>query len=200
MKSNSFKENIKTAISVIVLTAVLIFSYYKIKEEKQFNPFTTKLNSSSGQVTLNELKENKIVLLYFGFLSCPDACPTTLSTMAAVFKELPKEKLDKISFLFVDLDPDRDTPQKLKEYASFFHPKIMPISLNPTELNLFTKYFGIAYMKVPLKSSMGYTIDHTTDVKILSPEGKLLDHIDHGTPKNLILLQLQKIISENLKQ
>jgi protein SCO1/2 len=191
------KENFKTAISVLVLVSVLTFSYFKMKREKEFDPFTLKLNSPAGTRTLGELNKNKIVLLYFGFLSCPDACPTTLSTMAAVFKELPPAKLDKISFLFVGLDPERDTLKKMGEYALFFHPKILPISLMNTELDLFTNFFGIAYLKVPLKSSMGYTIDHSTDIIVLSPDRKFLEHIDHGTPKNLILLKLNKLIDEN---
>lgn len=195
MKKN-YKEIFKTSVAVIGLVGVLLFSYLSLKKQKEFDPFNLKLNTSSGVTTLNEVKKDKIVLLYFGFLSCPDACPTTLSTMAAVFKELPPNKLDKIAFIFVDLDPERDTLVKLKEYANFFHPKIMPISLPLADLDLFTKYFGIAYMKVPLKSNMGYTIDHSTHIIVLSADGKLLEPIEHQTPKKLILMKLNKIIEE----
>jgi protein SCO1/2 len=172
---------------------VLVFSFLKNQEKKNFDPFSLKLNTSLGVKTLSELNQNKTVLLYFGFLSCPDACPTTLSTMSAVFRELSEKQLDQITFLFVDLDPDRDTLLKLKEYTAFFHPKIIPISLNKSDLNLFTEYFGIAYMKVPLKSKMGYTIDHSTNIVMLSPDGKFLDPIEHGTPKNMILMRLKRI-------
>jgi protein SCO1/2 len=199
MATMIFKGNIKTILATLVLMAILIFSYLKVKKEREFNPFTLKLNTGSMPVALNELKENKIVLLYFGFLSCPDACPTTLSSMAAVFKELPKNKLDKISFIFVDLDPERDTIQKLKEYTSFFHQKIIPVSLSLNELDLFTRFFGIAFMKVPLKSTMGYTIDHSTDIIVISPDGKLLTPIQHGAPKTLVLSLLNKLIDENFK-
>jgi protein SCO1/2 len=189
-------QKIKLAIALILLSFALTFSYIKIKHENNFNPFNQKINSSVGSATLGDLNKNKFVLLYFGFLSCPDACPTTLSTIAAVFNELPKDTLDKISFLFVDLDPERDTPEKLKNYVAFFHPKILSLSMPTSELDLFTKYFGIAYMKVPVQSKMGYTIDHSTDIIIMSPNRKFLLPIEHGTPKNLIRLRLIKMIDD----
>lgn len=193
------KDNLKTALAIAVLMSVFIFSYKKLKSEKEFNPFTLKLNSIPHSVTINELKKNKIVLLYFGFLSCPDACPTTLNTMANVFKELPPSKLDKVSFVFVDLDPERDSIEALKKYSSYFHPKIIPVSLPLEELDRFTRFFGIAFMKVPMKSNMGYTIDHSTDIVVLSPEGKFIEPIHHGTPKVAILAQLNRLIDEHVK-
>ncbi|MDO9181759.1 MAG: SCO family protein [Bacteriovorax sp.] len=193
------KDIIKTFLATFVLMAILCFSYLKIKKEKDFNPFTLKLNTGTEVITLSELKENKIILMYFGFLSCPVACPTTLSSMSAVFKELPKNKLDRISFVFVDLDPERDSIKKMKEYASYFHPKILPVSLKMNELDLFTKAFGVVFMKVPLKSAMGYTIDHSTDIIVISPKGEFLEPIPHGTPKVVILNRLNKIIDEYLK-
>lgn len=193
------KENIKTLLATIALMAILIFSYLATKKETEFNPFTLKLKTPTSLVTLNELKENKIVLLYFGFLSCPDACPTTLSKMAAVFKTLPEDRLSKISFLFVDLDPERDTLIRLQEYAAYFHPKILPVAMDLSDLNLFTKYFGIAFMKVPLKSQMGYTIDHSTHIIVLSPKGEIIDHFEHDLSTNLTRLKLNKLLNDYFK-
>jgi protein SCO1/2 len=116
--------------------------------------------------------------------------------MSAVFKEIPTANLEKISFLFVDLDPERDTLQKLTEYTKFFHPQITPVALDLTNLDHFTKFFGISYTKVRLKSALGYTIDHSTDILVLSSEGKIIERIEHATPKNQIVLRLNKIISE----
>lgn len=193
------KENIKTIIATIALTALLIFSYLATKKESEFNPFTLKLNTGSSFVTLNQLKDKKIVLMYFGFLSCPEACPTTLSKMASVFKNLSADKLDKISFVFVDLDPERDSILKLKEYANFFHPKILPVSLTLSDLNLFTKFFGIAFMKVPLKSQMGYTIDHSTHIIVLSPSGEILEPLEHDLPHYIVTAKLNKLINQYFK-
>lgn len=194
------RENIKTILATIALIAILIFSYLATKKESEFNPFTLKLKTPTSSITLNELKENKIVLLYFGFLSCPDACPTTLSKMAVVFKSLPQDKLDKVSFIFVDLDPERDTLVRLQEYASFFHPKIVPVSLALSDLNLFTKFFGIAFMKVPLKSQMGYTIDHSTHIIVLSPKGEIIDHLDHDLTTSMATTKVKKLLDDSFKE
>ena len=177
------REILKNIIYTVILISVLTFSYLKTKKESEYNPFKLK-----------ELNNNKITLLYFGFLSCPDACPTTLSKISAVFKEMSPELLSKVSFLFIDLDPERDTFLKLQNYTAFFHPKIIPISLSLEELSLFSRYFGISFLKVPLKSAMGYTIDHSTQIVVVSPDRKILKEIEHDTPKKNILLELNKLI------
>lgn len=189
-------KNLKFIASTLALMAVLIFSYLQIRGERNYNPFAQPLKTSNGVLTLSQLRsENKFIFMYFGFLSCPDVCPTTLSSMAGVFKSLPKEQLDKIEFLFIDLDPEKDTMERMVKYSSYFHPKIRPVMLNLKELDLFTRYFGVAFMKMPLKSTMGYTIDHSTDIIVVSPEGKILQPIAHGSPKVVILDQINKLFN-----
>lgn len=196
----NWKEATKNSLMAIVLMALIIIPYLMNKKEREFNPFLLKLNTDKEAVTLKEIQEkHKVVLLYFGFLSCPDVCPTTLGTMANVFKDLPKERRDQIAFVFVDLDPERDKVEDLRTYTSFFDSKTIPVSLNLKELDLFTRYFGIVFMKVPLKSEMGYTIDHSTDIVVLSSTGKLLDPIHHGSNKVVITSQLNKIFEESSK-
>lgn len=191
------KDNLKFTAATLVLMGILIFSYLQIRGERNFNPFTHPLKSASGTMNLNELKkDNKIILMYFGFLSCPDVCPTTLSSMSSVFKALPKEQLDRIEFLFIDLDPERDTMERMIKYSSYFHPKIRPVIMSLKELDQFTRFFGVVFMKIPLKSTMGYTIDHSTDIIVLSPEGKILQPIAHGSPKVVVLDQLNKIFTQ----
>lgn len=192
------KEAFKNSLMIVALMALIIIPYLMNKKERDFNPFLLKLNTGEGVVTLKQIKDNhKIVLLYFGFLSCPDVCPTTLGKMANVFKELSKERRDQIAFVFVDLDPERDKVEDLKTYTSFFDSKTIPVSLSLKELDLFTRYFGIVFMKIPLKSEMGYTIDHSTDIVVLSSEGKLLEPIQHASPKVVITSQLNKIFEES---
>lgn len=190
-------KHLKFVASTLALMGVLIFSYLQIRGERNFNPFMQPLKTSDGTITLSQIRaEKKYTLMYFGFLSCPDVCPTTLSAMAGAFKSLPKEQLDRIEFLFVDLDPEKDTMERMVKYSSYFHPKIRPVMLDLKELDLFTRYFGVAFMKMPLKSTMGYTIDHSTDIIVVSPEGKILQPIAHGSPKVVILDQINKLFNE----
>lgn len=190
-------KNLKFITTTIVLMAILIFSYLEIRGERNYNPFLQSLKTAKGSLTLSQLRaENKIILMYFGFLSCPDVCPTTLNSISAVFKSLSKEQLDRIEFIFIDLDPEKDMMERLIKYTSYFHPKIIPVIVSLKELDLFTRYFGIAFMKVPVKSKMGYTIDHSTNIVVMSPEGKILQPIVHGSPKVVILDQLNKLLNE----
>lgn len=187
----------KTILSTVALMAILIFSYLFTKKETEYNPFSLPLNTSKGVTTLSDLKKGKLTLMYFGFLTCPDACPTTLSTVGATFKEMTPAELEKINFLFVDLDPERDTLERLKEYAGYFHPKIISVSMPLKDLDPFTRFFGVVFMKVPLKNSkMGYTIDHSTGILVMNPDGKILPHIEHGTNKTVMLALLRKMLTE----
>lgn len=187
----------KTIFSTLALMFLLIFSYLYTKKQTEFNPFTLTLHTTKGEANLHELKQNKLTLMYFGFLACPDACPTTLSTVGATFKELTPKELEKINFLFVDLDPERDSLPRIKEYINYFHPAITGVSLPLKDLDSFTRYFGIVFMKVPLKNSkMGYTIDHSTGILAMSPEGKILPHIEHGTNKTVMLALIKQMLAE----
>ena len=190
------KESLKSFLAAFTLVGVLLFSYQKINSESSFDPFLTELNSQNGKVFLKDLKKDKITLLYFGFLACPDVCPTTLSTMTSLFKNLPKEKLDKINFIFVGLDQERDSLDEMKTYVSHFHPKIIPVIVPIELLESFARYFGVVFSKVPLKSQMGYTIDHSTQVVVLSPDGKILTPILHTYSKPLILSQVNQLLKD----
>jgi len=194
----NIKENLKTSLSVIVLMGLLIVPYLMTKKSRDFNPLTLKLNTGvSTHTTLNQLRENHdVILLYFGFLSCPDVCPTTLSKMANVFKDLSPERREKIALVFIDLDPERDKIEDIRNYVAYFDPKIIPVSLNTENLDLITRFFGIAFMKVPVKSEMGYTIDHSTGIVVLSKDSKVLAPISHDSPRSVVTSQLNKIFDQ----
>src|SRR5574343_1567339 len=81
------------------------------------------LQSADGPVSLHDFR-GKLVLLYFGYTFCPDICPTSLTATAAGLQQLTPEEARRVAMLFVSVDPKRDTPAHLKEYAAFFHPNI----------------------------------------------------------------------------
>lgn len=196
MKLLFSKESLKSFLAALVLVSVLFFSYQNRSKVTHFEPFLIELNSPIGNIRLEDFKKDKITFIYFGFLACPDVCPTTLSTMTSLFKNLSKEKLDKINFIFVGLDQERDSLEEMKTYVSHFHPKIIPVIVPAEMLESFARYFGVVFSKVPLKSQMGYTIDHSTQVVVLSPEGKILTPILHTYSKPLILSQVNQLLKD----
>lgn len=191
-----FNKTTKLILSTIALFVLIIYSFQLNKEQANFKPYDVVFQSPKGDISLSKFK-GKLVIMYFGFLSCPEACPTTLNRVGSVFKQLPKDELDKIEMIFIDLDPERDTLPKMSDYTSFFHPKILPFTTDMRSLRLFSRYFGVEFRKVELKSNMGYTIDHSTDMIVISPDGKLLPNIHHETDSKLLLLVIKQLIKEN---
>lgn len=189
----------KNIIAVIILVAVLSFSYFMQKSRQSFNAMTYEMQTPDGKITLEELRKNhKVILMYFGFLSCPEACPTTLGTMANAINSLPKETLDQVAFVFIDLDPERDKLPDIKNYTNYFHKKIIPVSIPLKDLDPFTEKFGIVFMKEKIESKMDYTINHSTDVIVLSQDGKILPYIEHGSPKIVITDRITKILNGDM--
>ena len=88
------------------------------------------LQSAAGPVSLKDYR-GKLVLVYFGYTFCPDICPTSLAATAEGLKQLTPEELARVAMIFVSVDPKRDTPERLKEYAEFFHPAIVGVTGTP---------------------------------------------------------------------
>ncbi len=118
------------------------------------------LQSADGPVTLADFR-GKAVLLFFGYTYCPDICPTALSTAAAGLNQLSVEELADVAVLFVSVDPKRDTPARLKEYAAFFHPAIVGVTGSPEAVAEVARRYGVFYAEQPVATAGdGYVVDH----------------------------------------
>ena len=114
-------------------------------------------------------------LLFFGFTSCPDVCPVTLSALAQVEKHLDesgrKDLLDKLKIYFVSVDPDRDSAAVVAKYVEAFSPHFTGVTGSHDALAAFAQQLNVAFMKVP-DTNGGYTIDHTGNIVIVDPKGR----------------------------
>ena len=117
--------------------------------------------TSGGTVSLQQFR-GRVVLLNFGFTSCPDICPTKLSEATLVLNELGDDA-SRLDVLFISVDPERDTPDVLSAYVSNFHPQITGLTGTPDEIARVAREFRAFYRKVPLDGG-DYTIDHSTVV------------------------------------
>jgi len=111
---------------------------------------------------------------FIGFTHCPDVCPTTLADLANAEKRW-SEKLPEASrprILFVSVDPERDPPEKALEYARYFSPDATAASGTRQALEAFARSLGMVFMTVPLEDD-DYTIDHSTQIALLDPEGRM---------------------------
>jgi protein SCO1/2 len=114
-----------------------------------------------------------------------------LKTMMERLKD--NEKKD-IQIVFISVDPDRDTPQKLADYTKYFHPKILGITGTKAELDQVVKQYGSAYRKVESDSAMGYLVDHSASVYVVGQNGKIVDMLPHGLPVETITKTIRDLI------
>jgi len=134
------------------------------------------LHSVNGPVALHDFRGD-VVLLYFGYTHCPDACPTTLTHWRLAFKSLSPHKREHVRGIFVSIDPDRDTPELLKGYVDHFHPNIIGVTGSQSELRKVTAEYRATYSyeKNNDGSGDGYVVNHTGAVYVIDPTGKVRD-------------------------
>jgi protein SCO1/2 len=118
----------------------------------------------------------KVVILFFGFIQCPDVCPTALLRAAAVRRLLEADG-ERFQIIFVTLDPERDLPEILREYSAVFEADVIGLYSTPEKVREMADAFRIYFRKVP--TGGGYTIDHTATSYIYDPEGRLRLAVPH---------------------
>ena len=138
-------------------------------------PFTL-YDPAGRRVSLADF-EGKLVLLYFGFATCPDVCPTDLALIAQALRQVGTEEVQP---LFVTLDPQRDSPAVLREYVAAFHPAFVALTGTEAQVRRVATSFKVFFEKVPLAG--GYTIDHTAYTFLLDRRGKFVILFPPGTP------------------
>jgi protein SCO1/2 len=111
-----------------------------------------------------------IVVIFFGFLHCPDACPAGLFKLALVMKQLGQVAA-QVQVLFITLDPERDTPPSLKSYVSAFDPRFIGLTGTSAQIDQVASGFNVQYARVPVGND--YTIDHSTGIFIFDRDGRL---------------------------
>jgi protein SCO1/2 len=114
----------------------------------------------------------KPFLVFFGFTHCPDICPTTLFEVSEVMRRLGPDA-DRTAALFITVDPERDTPDKLKDYLSSFDPHLRGITGNPDAVAAVAKAYRVYYKKVPTEGD-DYTMDHTAIVYLMDKNGRFV--------------------------
>jgi len=131
-----------------------------------------KLIDQNGQEVTQEALKGKPSLIFFGFTHCPDICPTALFDMSELYKALGPDG-DKLASYFVTVDPERDTPEVLKEYLSSFDPRLRGLTGDPQAVAAMEKAYRVYSKKVPLEGG-GYTMDHTALVYLMNKDGQFV--------------------------
>ena len=133
---------------------------------------TLALTGHDGKPRSLEDYRGKVVVLFFGYTHCPDVCPTTLADAAAALKKLGPDAA-RVQVLFVTVDPERDTPQVLAQYVPAFDPSFVGLYGDAQATQRAAKEFRIFYAKNSSSTAGAYTVDHSSQVFVFDPQGRL---------------------------
>lgn len=156
-------------------------------------PFSL-IDAAGRRVSLADFK-GKLVLLYFGFAGCPDVCPTDLAIIAQALRALGASA-DQVQPIFITLDPKRDTPAVLREYAGAFDPRFVALTGTEEEIRRVATDFKVFYEKVDLPGTNTYAIDHTAYTFLLDREGEFVILFPPGTPAERMVSMLRERLAQ----
>jgi protein SCO1/2 len=131
-----------------------------------------RLVDQEGRAVSDQDMKGKPFLVFFGFTHCPDVCPTTLFEVSEVLNKLGPDG-DRVGALFVTVDPERDTPAKMKDYLASFDPHLRGLSGDAEAIAAMQKGYRVYSKKVALADG-GYTMDHSALVYLMDKEGRFV--------------------------
>lgn len=136
-------------------------------------PFT--LTDQNGATVTERSHAGQYRIMYFGYTFCPDICPTDVANLARGLKAFAKTdpaRAAKVKFIFVSVDPLRDTPGALKTFTAAFDPKMVGLTGSPKVIEEVAKAYGVAFSVPPGQSATDYLVDHSRVAYLMSPENK----------------------------
>lgn len=146
------------------------FSHYP--QPRALSAFS--LDGSDGQPVDAARLRGRHQLVFFGFTHCPDVCPTALAVMRDIEKQLPAAKLEaRVGFVFISVDPERDTLKVLGDYTGYFSKNILAATADHPRLAALTRELGVLYVR-EATDSPDYSVDHSAALFVLDPEGRLI--------------------------
>ena len=153
-----------------------------------------RLTDHNGQVrTLADFR-GKVVAVFFGYIHCPDVCPTTLADFAAALQQLGPQA-DQVQVIFVTLDPQRDTPDLLKQFVPAFNPGFLGMVTDAETLRQLAKEYKVVYQKTSVKAADDYLIDHSAGTYIYDPQGNLRLLMPYGSSPDAIAQDLKTLLA-----
>jgi protein SCO1 len=178
-------------IGIITLTSPYTYRGSLITPAVPAADFT--LTSGSGASYQLSAQRGKLLLLFFGYTTCPDVCPATLGEMKQVRSRLGKQA-DSVEFVFVTVDPQRDTPERLGKYVAAFDPAFIGLTGSQAELDPVYQTFGVYHENVPSESGAIYLVNHSARIYLIDTSGNLRLTYAFGTAVDDILSDVRYVL------
>jgi protein SCO1/2 len=162
---------------LVLLTALLGTQRMAAAQTALERPFT--LVDTTGRMINDKDLRGRWLLVFFGYTSCPDICPTTLGSIAAVLEQLGSIAT-RVQPVFITVDPARDTPEALGAYLSSFDQRIVGLTGTDEQIARTAAIFGVQYFKVPGGNFKEYTIAHSALIYVIGPEGGIVTQFSNA--------------------
>ena len=155
------------------------------------------LSAPDGPLSLSDLR-GKVVLIFFGYTSCPDVCPMSLARIDASFSAMDARELERVQALFITLDPERDTADRLEKYTRYFHKNIIGLRGDEKAINAVAGQYGVDYSKNLMpESALGYSISHPTSILLLDAEGRIVESVPHDAKSKYLLSRIRDLLNSS---
>ncbi|MCF5706683.1 redoxin domain-containing protein [Pseudomonas syringae] len=154
------------------------------------------MNDQNGApVAVDELK-GKWTVVFFGYTYCPDICPTTLAQLRDIRTKLPQEAVDNMRVVLVSVDPNRDTPQQLKQYLGYFDPRYVGLTAPVADIQKLASALSIPFIPADI-SKPGYTVDHSGNLALIGPDGRQRGFIRSPLNAQKLVAQLPGLLERD---
>jgi len=155
------------------------------------------LTNQDGQRVTEQDYRGKHMLVVFGYTTCPDVCPAELQSMANAMDALGA-KAEKVTPIFITIDPERDTVEKVAGYVKNFHARFVGLTGTPEEIKQAARAYRVYYAKAEAKdSAAGYLMDHSAFIYLMNPQGEYVTHFTYGTAPEKIAAGVEKALSQS---
>jgi protein SCO1/2 len=193
---------IAVALAVALVAVSVVFLATR-RSARTFSPETTALappmraadfvlESASGSVSLQDLR-GKVLVLFFGYTFCPDICPTTMQRLDRT-TELLGSDADAVQVVMITVDPERDTPERMRQYVSQFNASFVGLSGQEEAVLAVATDYGIFHARVEREDGGPYTVDHTASVLVLNADGELVLLWPHGMAAEAMAVDLRTLM------
>lgn len=184
MDSKTPNQN-KTLKALLLVTIVSLFSCLSDKPELKDlgQPGDFELIDHNGETFSSESLRGQPYLMFFGFTNCPDYCPNTMAKIRNAYNQLP-DSMEKPLILFISVDPERDRPERLKNYLSHFTEHALGLTGTVEQVADVAEMYGAHYEISSAETEVGYLVDHSTYIYLMDEEGTLrylFRHADTAT-------------------
>jgi len=155
------------------------------------------LPSTTGATTSLADFRGDLVLLNFGYTSCPEVCPTVLARMRDVLSMLPEGRA-RVRPVFITLDPEVDTVDRLQPYLGFFDSAFVGLTGTPAQIAQTAADYNVFYEREPMASSLGYSISHSSHIYLLDGQGRVRATFGEGVPLPQIAGAVYQLLGEDV--